>query len=84
MNNLDIFKLNQMNISNAKKHIRKEMQQLYYYLNCLSSNDIFDAALRHHFITDSGKKNHLALYQSDENKHSQCECPLNKRLYNSY
>ena len=29
------------------------MQQLYYYVNCLSSNDIYDAAIRHHkFDTD--------------------------------
>ena len=39
-----------MNIFNAKKQIRKGMQQLYYYVNCLSSNDIFDAAMQYHFV----------------------------------
>ena len=47
------------------------MQQLYYYLNCLSSNDIYDAAMRHHFIG----------YKFSDELHNQCECPLNKRLY---
>ena len=52
-----------MNIFKLKKQIRKEMQQLYYYVNCLSSNDIFDATIRHHF----------ARYKFDKDLHNQCE-----------
>ena len=56
-----------MNIQNGKRQIRKEIQILYYYNNCLSSNDIYDAAMRHHFV---GQK-------FDKDLHNQCECPLN-------
>ena len=69
MTNVQIIKVNWKSILHAKKQIRKEIQQLYHYLNCLSSNDIFDAAMRHHFIG----------HQFQDNLHNQCECPLNKR-----
>ena len=55
------------NIQNGKKQIRKEMQKLYYYLICLSSNDIYDAAMRHYFMG----------YKFDKDLHNQCEYPLN-------
>ena len=48
----------QMNILNSNKQMSNQMQQLYYYVNCLSSNDIFDAATRHHFIRYNYKDLH--------------------------
>ena len=47
------------------------MQQWYYYANCLASNNIFDAAMRHHFV---GQK-------FDKDLQNHCEYPLNIRLY---
>ena len=43
------------------------MQQLYFYENCLASNDIFDGATRHLFVRHKFYKD----------LHNQCECPLN-------
>ena len=71
INNEEKDKEYNMNIQNGNRQIRKEMQKLYYYVNCLSSNDIYDAAMRHHFIG----------YKFDKDLHNQCECPLNIRSY---
>ena len=60
-----------MNIQNGKIQIRKEMQKLYNYVNCLSSNDTYDAAMRHHLIG----------YKFDKDLHNQCEFSINNRLY---
>ena len=56
-----------MNIQDGKRQIRKEIQKLYYYVNCISSNDIYDAAMRHHFV----------VYKFEKDLHNQFKCPLN-------
>ena len=58
------------NIFNSKKQIRKQMQQSYYYGNCLLSNNLFNAAMRHHFVW----------YKFYKDLNDQCECPLNNWL----
>ena len=55
-----------INMQNGKRQIKKEMQKLYYYLYCLSSNDIYDAAMRHHFIKNI---NLTMIYTSNVNVH---------------
>ena len=55
----------------SKKQMRKEIQQLYNYVNCLSSNNLVVVTMRHHFVG----------HKFNKDLQNQFERPLKNRLY---